>query len=604
MLRQSFVAAVALAPGVAATSGRRRYHELAYPSEVHAADGEYTLEMGEGLLLPNLPTRVYVNGPTFRVQPGESLRIKLQNSLSAEHNVGCDVTGTEYCEAATTNLHTHGLHTSPAGPDERGVSSDDVSLAVEPGASRQYEFTIPDYHMGGTHWYHPHHHHATALQAGGGAAGALIVDDPPGYLPEVYASMVEKVLVISNHNLAALENIAQMAHSGLLENASAIAAAEGYAENVFLVNGQLAPTMSINSHVWYRLRTVFAAVQQGLRLHVDPRESGLANCSWYLIAKDGVYLNEIPRKIDRADLVPGARADIAMSCTCATYPCRAVLRSQPFPTDQISRRMSDPQTTTDGPATTVEPGADGQTNDAPTDDATADVAEVTVLKIVITETAGGTVQELPVFSPDRPCYLADLRQASVPNGQSGAHMVLSGPLRAVTWDGEGTSMTYQNMKAGNNGTGYTMKEWPPITEFTVGSVYEWSVSFNGHPLHLHVNPYQIQDMSGESSRDSGYYQAGDWHDTLMLDVDATVRMNVDRFTGSMVVHCHILSHEDEGMMSLIGLTGTEGAAYSHDGATGCYSTAWSPGQAQIVSGAPGPAWGGLGALALAAAAAL
>ncbi|CAK0813551.1 unnamed protein product [Prorocentrum cordatum] len=82
---------------------------------------------------------------------------------------------------------------------------------------------------------------------------------------------------------------------------------------------------------------------------------------------------------------------------------------------------------------------------------------VTVLKIIITETDGGTVEELPVFSPDRPCYLADLRQAAVPSGQSGAHMVLSGPQRAVTWNGEGTSMTYQNMKDGNDGAGYTIR---------------------------------------------------------------------------------------------------------------------------------------------------
>ena len=52
-----------------------------------------------------------------------------------------------------------------------------VTLKVEPEHTGTYSFTVPSYHMGGTHWYHPHHHGATALQAGGGAAGLLIVED-------------------------------------------------------------------------------------------------------------------------------------------------------------------------------------------------------------------------------------------------------------------------------------------------------------------------------------------------------------------------------------------------------------------------------------------
>ena len=52
-----------------------------------------------------------------------------------------------------------------------------VALKVEPEHTGTYSFTVPSYHMGGTHWYHPHHHGATALQAGGGAAGLLIVED-------------------------------------------------------------------------------------------------------------------------------------------------------------------------------------------------------------------------------------------------------------------------------------------------------------------------------------------------------------------------------------------------------------------------------------------
>ena len=44
----------------------------------------------------------------------------------------------------------------------------------------------------------------------------------------------------------------------------------------------------------------------------------------------------------------------------------------------------------------------------------------------------------------------------------------------------------------------------------------------------------------------GYFSQGDWHDTyLSVDEASSVRFQTDRFTGRMVVHCHILEHEDE-----------------------------------------------------------
>ena len=60
----------------------------------------------------------------------------------------------------TTNIHTHGLHVSSMAP------GDDPFQIIAPGSELTSHFQIPAYHMGGTHWYHPHHHGSTALQAG------------------------------------------------------------------------------------------------------------------------------------------------------------------------------------------------------------------------------------------------------------------------------------------------------------------------------------------------------------------------------------------------------------------------------------------------------
>merc|ERR1719356_334047 len=82
--------------------------------------------------------------------------------------------------------------------------------------------------------------------------------------------------------------------------------------------------MAVDSHAWHRVRMIYAAVEQSLTVTV----TGDATCTLQLLAKDGIYLNEIPRAITTVYLYPGARADVAMSCTCAAYPCTAEVQSQ------------------------------------------------------------------------------------------------------------------------------------------------------------------------------------------------------------------------------------------------------------------------------------
>jgi len=513
--------------------------ELTFPSLLQAGSTEHELTAGP-VDFPGygVQTRGFnggLPGPTFRMSPGDTLKVLLKNGLSAANNVACPDTAGEFCETATTNLHTHGLHVSSKGmSDGLSFNSDDIFAEVQPGGSAQYQFTIPENHMGGTHWYHPHHHHATAVQAGGGLAGVLIVEDPPGYLPEVYSSMPEKIMFMSAHNLVTLQEMAQSSQSTLLEGAVSAATDAGLDTNVFFVNGQAGPTMTLESHKWARLRMVYAAVEQSLSLSV----TGDATCQWKLLAKDGIYLSSFPRDLVKIPLYPGARADVAISCTCATYPCTASLGSAP------ARRLQG------GPGGGgAGPGGPGATT-----------ATVTLLTFSITESSTTTVADLPVTTLVRPCYLADMQSATPTS--SGA-IDLNGGDRRVQWNSAGESMTYANVHAG----GKAMSDWAALTTYTVGGLYEMVVTgANAHPLHVHVIPFQIQAMPAQSYND-GYFQVGDWHDTLMIgDMGGggglTVRQMTDKFTGKMVIHCHILEHEDEGMMGFIQVDGTEGTVYS------------------------------------------
>merc|ERR1719414_2801052 len=106
----------------------------------------------------------------------------------------------------------------------------------------------------------------------------------------------------------------------LLADADDIAKKDGKSRLIWLVNGQLNPTMTILGGEWYRLRIVFAAIRKIFEMVPSGNE---ADCQLRLLAKDGIYLNTIPRVVEEIILFPGARADVALKCTCTSYPCKA-----------------------------------------------------------------------------------------------------------------------------------------------------------------------------------------------------------------------------------------------------------------------------------------
>jgi FtsP/CotA-like multicopper oxidase with cupredoxin domain len=118
-------------------------------------------------------TRAYNNsipGPAIYLYPGETLELTLINSLAAGgagslpappsgHATPCSSGNcssatthgyTPFAEANSTNLHTHGLHTSPLAPGD-----DVLTTTVLPLHNFTYVYKIPHDHMGGTFWYRP-----------------------------------------------------------------------------------------------------------------------------------------------------------------------------------------------------------------------------------------------------------------------------------------------------------------------------------------------------------------------------------------------------------------------------------------------------------------
>jgi bilirubin oxidase len=87
---------------------------------------------------------------------------------------------------------------------------------------------------------------------------------------------------------------------------------------------------------------------------------------------------------------------------------------------------------------------------------------------------------------------------------------------------------------------------------TLGSLEVWSIvnlSEETHPIHIHDSPFQIISRDGVAPPD---YEMG-WKDTVL--VKSLERVNVLKSfsgfadpAGPFMYHCHILEHEDKGMM--------------------------------------------------------
>ena len=84
---------------------------------------------------------------------------------------------------------------------------------------------------------------------------------------------------------------------------------------------------------------------------------------------------------------------------------------------------------------------------------------------------------------------------------------------------------------------------------TLGATEEWVIrntSVEWHPFHIHVNDYQVMSVNGET------LDAYSWEDTTAVpgDGEIVIRTRFLDFPGKSVYHCHLLDHEDEGMMGV------------------------------------------------------
>jgi FtsP/CotA-like multicopper oxidase with cupredoxin domain len=105
----------------------------------------------------------------------------------------------------------------------------------------------------------------------------------------------------------------------------------------------------------------------------------------------------------------------------------------------------------------------------------------------------------------------------------------------------------------------------------LGTEQKWSLTTaaenaGDHPFHIHVNPFQIVKVTDKAGNEIDYEKFPEyagmkntWKDTILIKhgYEVTVATRYERYIGDFVLHCHLLDHEDMGMMQLVRIVPTD-----------------------------------------------
>jgi len=142
-----------------------------------------------------------MEGPTLRINPGDQLNILAANDVPQGTPVEQVSNSQNQCGdlemyTSSLNIHYHGTTTSPKCHQDQVIHT-----IINSGEKFQYNVAFPNYSPGGLYWYHTHVHGIAEATVQGGASGALVVSGIQNLQPAV-AGLPERILVIRDQPVA------------------------------------------------------------------------------------------------------------------------------------------------------------------------------------------------------------------------------------------------------------------------------------------------------------------------------------------------------------------------------------------------------------------
>lgn len=449
-----------------------------------------------------------VPGYTWELNPGDTLNVDLVNHLPALRSGMTTMIRPH--EWTWTNLHTHGLHVSPAG------NADNIFLEIPPGGTQRYAIPLPADHPGGIFWYHPHRHGGVTQQVRAGMAGMIIVRGEIDRVEEVRAA---------NEQIMVLQAIEVGDDFQLLDPIPYPTPEQAFYPRthiLYTINGVLNPTIRMYPGEVQRWRLLNGAEGKFMSLRLEEHE-------FQVLAWDGLTL-AAPEAAGVLMLSSGNRVELLVQAgKPGTYHLVLTPGSSQKPNIPGMPDEAHPST-----PTTMPMGAIGMQGFP------IIPGELNVRAIMTIEVAGsGPEMSLPTALPvwDPPILPIAKRRRfafTVQRTPSPTNTFLSFGIDNVPYDP--ARAPYQ-VKLG------TAEEW------TLVNNYDAKLMDHAHVYHIHTNPFKITQINGRT------LDKPLWRDTFVLTKSTgdslTFESNFVDFTGKFVEHCHVLSHEDLGMMAAI-----------------------------------------------------
>ena len=485
--------------------------------------------------------------PTLRLHPGDLLVLHLSNALTdlgtnlaaagpfcrAPSGAKRDPCGGGTMSALSTNLHFHGLTVPPV------CHQDDVlKTLIQPGDPPfEYRFRIPDDEPPGLYWYHPHVHGFSSMEVAGGASGALIVEGIERADPQL-AGLPERVLVVRD-----LPPINPGAAPAAIANDAAVPQVrydrEGDVISTGTGSGMPARDLSINyvpvpypaypaalirmkpgeRQLWRVLNaSSLTYLDLAVRFGEVPQTLGI-------VAIDGVPINHAGGTapsvtwLNHVSLPPGSRAEFIFTGPPADTPASLLTHW-------------------------VDTGPGGE-NDP----------ERTLASLAATSDAAEPASSLPAahepLPPPRLPWVGDARPVRVrklyfsekladPNNPASATAFF------LTVDGQAPAA-------------FDPSSGIPDIVVRQGEVEDWIIenrSAEAHAFHIHQLHFQLRDWGSKSVNEPFLRDTINvpYYSPAMPDYPS-VRIRMDfrapDTIGSFVYHCHVLEHEDGGMMGTV-----------------------------------------------------
>jgi FtsP/CotA-like multicopper oxidase with cupredoxin domain len=461
-----------------------------------------------------------VQSPTLRVHPGDRLKITLQNALPAPPasampgmpGMNAPGTAAETCGSgvmndASINIHYHGTNTPPLCHQDEVIRT-----LVNAGETFDYDLQVPPDEPPGLYWYHPHVHGISEAAVQGGASGALIVEGIENVNP-IVAGLPQRVLVIRDNPVPANAAPGGDPPAWDVSLNYVPIPAPGYTPAII--------PMHPSEKQFWRVLNASADTIIDLRLQFD----GVAQ-TLNVVALDGVPTGSQDATgpgstLPMTDilLAPAARAEFVvtgpsagvrnaelMTLNINTGPNGDYDPTRPLARIQTSANAAEPPLTV--PAVSGPPPA---------------------------ERFAGLASATP--TAERRLYFSEvLQDPNNPAGPTNFYITVDGQKPVLFNPGD-----------------------PPAIVTTQGAVEDWTIenrAEENHEFHIHQIHFLLLERNGVPAppADAQYFdtiQVPFWPGTGGYP-SVKVRMDFRGPTvGDFVYHCHILGHEDAGMMAII-----------------------------------------------------